>query len=319
MKRILVLGSLNIDLVLSVPRLAVPGETLEGAEGLRIYVGGKGANQACAAARLGGDVRMAGKVGTDVFAERILRELRRAGVQTELIGSSSEPSGSAVIFVLPSGENTIVISPGANGDVPLSFALSAVEEVDAGDILLCQFETPIEVVAATLKAAHKKGVITILDPAPGRRVSEELLSCVSVLTPNQTETAILLGRAESPATFDEASVAAHTLQQYGAQSVIIKMGAAGCWVLDKGDASTIQGYPVSVVDTTAAGDTFNGALATSLARGDTLVEAARFANAAAALSVTRSGAIASIPDLAEVEAFLEAQAVPIEETHVYDQ
>ncbi len=306
MKRILMFGSLNIDLVQRVTRLPLPGETLQGG-GLGIYVGGKGANQACAAAKLGGDVRMAGKVGGDVFAERILTELRKAGVQTELISSSTEPSGTAVIFVLPNGENLIVISAGANADVPESFAMAAVQQMQPGDILLCQLETPFEAVSAALKTAHQQGVTTILDPAPARSLPDELLSWVDILTPNQTETAILLDAPDAPADFAEAQAAAGNLQARGAECVIVKMGAQGCWVQDSGNGTAIEGHTVQVVDTTAAGDTFNGGLAAAIARGVTLVEAARFANAAGALSVTKSGAIASIPNLAAVKDFLGSQ------------
>lgn len=308
MRRILVFGSLNVDLVQIVPRLAIPGETLLGGR-LQIYMGGKGANQACAAARLGGKVRMAGKVGSDVFAERILREMRDAGVDTELIGTSSEPSGTAVIFVLPNGDNCIVISTGANADITSTFALDAVEKMDAGDILLCQLETPLEAVSAALRAAHARGMTTILDPAPARDLPESLFSSIDILTPNQTETAILLGRSEQPLDFNEAAPAAKTLRSFGARAVIIKMGAAGCWMSNQREEAAVHGLHVNVVDTTAAGDTFNGALGACLAGGNTLIEAVRFANAAAALSVTKSGAIASIPDLCAVDNLLQTQAL----------
>lgn len=309
MKRILVFGSLNIDLVQRVPRLPVPGETLQGG-GLDIYVGGKGANQACAAAKLGGQVRMAGKVGNDVFAERILGELQKAGVDTKLVSTSKEPSGTAVIFVLPNGENLIVISAGANAEISESFALDAVKEMQTGDILLCQLETPIKAVSTALKAAHAQGVTTILDPAPACTLPNDLLSSVSILTPNQTETAILLDVLEAPADFAEAEAAARKLLAFGAQSVIVKMGASGCLVAESENATAIDGHNLQAVDTTAAGDTFNGALAVKLAHRATLIEAARFANAAGALSVTKSGAIASIPDLAALEEFLQTQPAP---------
>jgi ribokinase len=307
MRRILVLGSLNIDLVQRVSRLPAAGETLKGGR-LETYVGGKGANQACAAAKLGGDVRMAGKVGTDVFAERILHELRTTGVHTKLVHTSPEPSGTAIILVFPNGENLIVISAGANADISESFALDAVKDMQPGDILLCQLETPLEAVSAACQAAHQRGVITILDPAPARALPDELLSSITILTPNQTETAILLESSEGPANFTEAAAAARRLQSRGTQSVIVKMSAAGCWVADGETATGVEGFEMKAVDTTAAGDTFNGALAASLARGAKVVDTARFANAAAALSVTRPGAIASIPDLAAVEEFLQLRS-----------
>ena len=308
MKRILVFGSLNIDLVQRVPRLPRAGETLQGSS-VETYIGGKGANQACAATKLSGNVQMLGKVGSDVFAPRIMRELETAGVRTELIRVSKEPCGTAVIFVLPNGDNTIVISAGANADIPATFAHDVLEKMQPGDLLLCQLETPIEAVSSALQLAHAKGLITILDPAPAQQLPEELLSCVTILTPNQTETAILLADSEVPENFTTASSAARALQDRGARSVVIKMGALGCLVAHGGDFSFHEGHKVKVIDTTSAGDTFNGGLAAALARGDTLLEAARFANAAAALSVTRSGAIPSIPDFQSVRSFLAARPV----------
>lgn len=309
MNRILVLGSLNIDLVQSVPRLPELGETLSGDQ-LHTFVGGKGANQACAAARLGASVRMAGKVGDDVFAARLLKELQSSGVDTSLTGAAPGSSGIAIIFVLPGGENTIVISPGANAEVDVPFALHAVESLQPGDFLLCQLEVPLPTVEAALKAAYRQGVVTMLDPAPASPLSNELLSSVSILTPNQTEAAILLHTSDAPRTFDEAADAARLLQSHGAHTVVMKLGALGCLLAAKGGYFTqCPGFSVQAVDTTAAGDTFNGALAAALAQGVSLSEGAQFANAAAALSVTRRGTIASLPDLSEVQSFLSAGAL----------
>lgn len=250
---------------------------------------------------------MAGKVGSDVFADRVLGELQSSSVDTGLIGRSSSPSGTATIFVLPSGENLIVISPAANGDISVDFALGAVDHLKPGDLLLCQLEIPIEAVQAALKMAHRKGAITILDPAPAAPISDELLSSVTILTPNQTETAILLGDStHAPENVEQAAEAAVKLRQRGAQTVIIKLGALGCFLSGNGIAHSQPGFEVDVSDTTAAGDTFNGALAAALARGSSLTEAALFANAAAALSVTKPGALASIPTLSEVQKFLSS-------------
>jgi ribokinase len=307
MKRILVLGSLNIDLVQRVPRIPAAGETLKGGD-LQIFVGGKGANQACAAALLGGRVQMGGKVGNDVFADRLLRELEAAGVDTTLVSGSNLPSGSATIFVLPNGDNMIVISPGANGDVSVDFALQAIDTLQSGDSLLCQLEIPLESVAAALESAYKKAVITILDPAPAYPLPDDLLTSVSILTPNQTEAAILADTSEPPNTMMEAESVARRLQARGARTVIVKMGDHGCLVADGTSTTPISGFRVAVRDTTAAGDTFNGALAAALSLGGTLAEAANFANAAAALSVTKPGAIASIPSRSEVAHFLALQA-----------
>ena len=305
MKRILVLGSLNIDLVQRVPRIPSPGETLQGGD-LEFFAGGKGANQACAASLLGGQVRMAGKLGDDAFAQRLLRELRNAGVDTGLVGTSSAPSGSALICVLPNGENTIVISPGANADIAPTLALDAIEDLKPSDLLLCQLEIPLEAVQAAIQAAYKKNVITILDPAPACELPDDLLSCVTILTPNQTEAALLLGTSENLEDFAQAEAAARKLQDRGPQTVIVKMGSRGCLIADVNSITHQAGFQVKAIDTTAAGDTFNGALAASLSRGANLRDAARFANAAAALSVTRPGALASIPGLAEVQEFLSS-------------
>jgi ribokinase len=309
MKRILVLGSLNMDFVQQVPRIPLPGETLRGG-GLQTFVGGKGANQACAAALLGGQVSMAGKVGADVFGQRLVTELQRAGVNTELVQNSAASTGSATIFVLPNGENAIVISAGANADISVAFARDAVEGLKPGDLLLCQLEIPLEAVRAALNAAREKGVIAILDPAPACTLPDELLSQVAILTPNQTEAAILLG-SDPPTDWAQAERVARALQGHGAETVIVKMGADGCFIAHDDVTIATPGFRVPVKDTTAAGDVFNGALAAALSRGATLADSAGFANAAAALSVTKAGAIASIPRLAQVEDFLLSQAAAV--------
>ena len=303
MRRILVLGSLNIDLVQRVGRLPQPGETLKGGD-LQIFVGGKGANQACAAALTGGNAAMAGMVGNDVFADRLRQELQDAGVNTEMVRTADISSGSAGIFVLPNGENAIVISPGANGKVSVEFARKASESLGTGDFLLCQLEIPPDAVETAMKSAHERGAVTILDPAPAAELPDELLRSVSILTPNQTEAAFLIGASTVPESMAEAEVAARTLQSRGVQTVIVKMGERGCLLADGSTAAAIAGFRVNAVDTTAAGDTFNGALATALAEGKSLPDAVRFAHAAAALSVTKPGAIPSIPTRAQVEQFL---------------
>jgi ribokinase len=303
MRRILVLGSLNVDLVTRVPRPPAPGETLQGGA-LELFIGGKGANQACAAALLGGDVRMAGKIGNDVFADRLTSGLQAAGVDTTLIKQSASPSGAAVIFVLPHGENMIVISAGANADVAPDFAVKAVERLSPGDLLLCQLEIPLDSVQAAFRSAKQKDVVTILDPAPACALSDELLACVDILTPNQTEAASLLGNETAPEDHRQAEAAARKLQQRGPKTVIVKLGAQGCFVADGSEYFARSAFQVTAIDTTAAGDTFNGALAAALANGKLLPDATLFANAAAALSVTKPGAIASIPRLEEVNEFL---------------
>lgn len=304
-KRILVLGSLNADLVQRVPRLPVAGETLSGGD-LQIYAGGKGANQACAAALLGGQVQMAGMLGPDVFSDRLLAELQNAGVNTTSVGKATAATGSAVILVLPGGENSIVISPGANAEVTSDFALEAVEELQAGDFLLCQLETPLESVAAAMKAAHARQIVTILDPAPALELSGELLRSTAILTPNQTEAQLLVRSSEPIETTSQAEKAARVLHTRTHQAVIVKLGAQGCVIVTDARTAHVPGFPVSAIDTTAAGDTFNGALAVALAEGLDLIDASRFANAAAALCVTKPGAIPSIPSRPAVEHFLKS-------------
>jgi ribokinase len=321
MKQILVLGSLNIDLVQAVPRVPAPGETLQGG-GLRIFPGGKGANQACAAAMLssgGGSVRMAGMVGNDVFADRLLSELHSAGINAELVRQASTPSGSAVILVLPNGDNTIVISPGANGEVSPELATEAVDTLRPGDLLLCQLEVPLAAVQAALHRAHERQIVTILDPAPACHLPGDLLSAVAILTPNQTEAALLMGTGEALESGAALEAAARNLQSRGAQTVIIKMGGEGSLLFHERQTIVTPAFPVTAVDTTAAGDTFNGALAVALAEGTAIRDAVRFASAAAALSVTKAGAIPSIPRRAEVETLLGTRHTHPGATHVYGQ
>lgn len=308
---IFVVGSLNADLVQNVSRLPSPGETIQGSD-LRMFSGGKGANQACAAARLGGAVRMAGRVGNDVFGSRLQSELKAAGVDISRIGISSQSTGAATIFVLPSGENVIVLSPGANADVSTSFAIDALEDATSDNLLLCQLEIPPETVFATLKAARARGMYTILDPAPARPIPAECFADLDVLTPNQSEAAAILGvHTAGIVSMQNATAAATALLRKGPAAVILKMGELGCLVATPQRALEITGYAVEAVDTTAAGDAFNGALAVALAEGADLFEAARFANGAAALSVTQAGAIQSMPDRATLQKFLHLHsAVP---------
>lgn len=306
-RRIFVFGSLNIDLVQRVGRLPVAGETLAGDQ-LQIFSGGKGANQACAAARLGGTVSIAGRVGDDPFGVRLTTELEQSGVDTSRVETSRRETGAAIILVLPSGENVIVISPGANGTVTAEQAKATLSEGKSGDILLCQLEVPLEASLAALRAAREKGMIGILDPAPAMPIPEEALSVVSILIPNQTEAAGLLNRSEvENESVETARELASELLLRGPEIVIVKLGRQGCLIARDGEMTALPGYPVHAVDTTAAGDTFSGGLAAELSRGAELEAAVRFANAAAALSVTKPGAISSIPARAAVLEFLSSR------------
>lgn len=268
---------------------------------LATFTGGKGANQSCAAARLGGRTLMAGIVGDDSLGAALIADLRALGVDVSLVSRSPRMTGTATILVLPDGDNAIVLSPGANADVGPELAAQVVAGLEPGDCLLCQLEVPLPATAAALSLAHARHVRTILDPAPACALPDSLLQHVDILTPNQTEASTLLDWGSPIATLDEACVAAEALRARGALNVIVKLGALGCLVSTANDARHVPAVPSDVVDTTAAGDTFNGALAVSLQEGRELVDAARFAVCAASLAVRRRGAIASIPARVEVD------------------
>lgn len=297
------MGSLNADLVQQVERFPRSGETLVGSD-LNIVPGGKGANQAFAAARLGGHAQMIGRVGNDPFGPLLISSLAGAGVDTSRVAKSEAATGTASILVLPSGENTIVISPGANGKLTPQDALAQLTELDADCILLTQLEVPLETTEAALRLAHERGAITILDPAPARPLNRELLQFVHFLTPNQSEAALLLGSSRESESMVEAREAARALLALGPRQIALKAGALGVVIVDGEDCIESASFPVTAVDSTAAGDTWNGAFAVALAERKSVEQAARFANAAGALSVTRRGAQSSIPERSEVDALL---------------
>lgn len=301
---VVVVGSLNADLVQTVERLPTPGETLRGGE-LQIIPGGKGANQACAASRLGGRVAMIGNVGSDPFGAILLESLRAAGVDVSGVETIGGGSGTASILVLPSGENSIVISPGAN-EWLTPHEVAARMRCLKVRIVLCQLEVPIETTECALGEARKAGAVTILDPAPARPLSAAILRQVDYLTPNQTEALALLDRqGESIDTAADAETAARKLLLLGPSNIILKTGRLGCVLATRDETHVLGGFEVHAVDTTGAGDVFNGAFAASLAEGRPAREAAMIANAAAAISVTRVGAQSSIPSRREVEHLLE--------------
>ncbi len=305
-RRIFVLGSANMDLVFRLDRLPREGETLSGGD-LALFSGGKGANQAYAAAKLGGNVVMIAAVGADAFGQTLLSGLSGVGVDTSRIRTSARPTGCACIYVLPDGENSIVISPGANANLDPETALSQLHDIRECDFLLSQLETPLETVQAAFAHAVQRGATTILDPAPARALPSALLSAVSLLTPNQTEAAALLGDSRlSIGTFADAEHAAPQLLSLGTGAVMLKLGAAGCLYSAAGVAGCerVAAFSVNAVDTTAAGDVFNAALAVALSEGGSMALAMRFANAAAAVSVTRPGAQNSAPDRSDVQSML---------------
>lgn len=302
--KIVVVGSANMDLVFQVERLPVCGETVRGGD-LELFPGGKGANQACAAGKLGGRAFLVAEVGQDAFGAKLTASLQAAGVDTARVGRAARPTGCASIYVMPDGENAIVISPGANAAMDASWVRERLDLLDPGDYVLLQLEIPMGAIEAVLEAAKAAGAVTLLDPAPAMQLPAGLLSRVDLLTPNQTEAATLLGiPAERVQTYEDAAEAAAELQKMGAAGVVVKMGSLGCYVRTAEFEGAVPSFAVTAVDSTAAGDVFNGALAVALAEGQSVRAAARFACAAAALSVTRAGAQTSIPSRQEVEEFL---------------
>jgi ribokinase len=301
--RIVAVGSLNADFVVTVPRFPAPGETVPGS-GFAVFPGGKGANQAVAAARLGGEVWMAGQVGDDAHGRILTRSLASAGVDTTHVRvDPAEPTGVAVISIDATGQNQIVVVPGANGTFDAG-ALERSHELIAGaSIVLLQLEIPLATVAAAARIAREGGAVVILDPAPARELPDGLLRSVDYVTPNETELATLTGAGTR---FDpqEASLRARELIARGARSVVVKLGKMGALLAGHAGEHYWAPFPVDAVDTTAAGDAFNAAFAVALARGRTPVDAGTFATAAAACSVTRHGAQPSMPTAEEVERLL---------------
>jgi len=307
MRTIVVVGSLNMDFVAQVERSPLPGETVHGT-GFRTVPGGKGANQACAAGRLGGRVRMVGRVGHDVFGTQLRDSLAAAGVDVHAIRTAdTEPTGVALIFVDARGQNQIVIASGANGCLTRQDVEQALADVTGGFLLL-QLETPLDTVAAAAARAKQRAMTVILDPAPARELSGPLLQTVDILTPNETEALVLLGRRETSVSLADAPEIARAIRSLGVGTAILTLGVHGAFL----STATIERHfaapHATVVDTTAAGDTFNGALAVALAEERSIDEAIAFANRAAALSVTRFGAQASIPSRAEVDALAQSSS-----------
>ncbi len=304
---VVVIGSLNMDFVVSVARLPAPGETVLG-NGFRMIPGGKGANQACAAGRLGGaavDVRMIGRVGYDVFADHLKASLAAAGVDVSAVhGSRAQPTGVALIWVDRTGQNSIVVASGANHDLPTADVESMRKTLRGARLALFQLETPIDTVQAALRLAREEQVRTILDPAPAQPLRAEMLAAVDVLTPNESEALMLLGRKPERVSPSDAPELARALRELGPESVIMKLGDQGAYLSCGSDGRHFPAFAADAKDSTAAGDVFNGGLGIALAEGRPMEDAIRFASAAAAISVARMGAQSSIPTRAEVDEFL---------------
>ena len=298
---ILVIGSSNTDMIVKVPRIPRPGETILGGE-LLTAGGGKGANQAVAATRAGGEVTFVTCVGNDSFGDRAIGEFMRDGISVNHIRRRRGPNGVALIFVAPDGQNSIAVAPGANAHLSSADVKRAASAFLDADALLLQLEIPLPTVTVAIRQATRAGVPVILNPAPGQKLSDELLKQVSILTPNEIEAESLTGVKVT--SISSAKRAAHTLHRRGVGSVVVTLGAKGAYLSNGEAEGLIPGFRVKAVDSTAAGDVFNGALAVGLGERMDLRKAVRFANAAAALSVMRAGAQPSAPKRKEIERFL---------------
>ena len=295
---IVVVGSSNMDLVIKTSRIPKPGETILGGD-FAMIAGGKGANQAVAAARLGGRVYFVARVGRDPFGDRMLDNFRAEGIATDyVIRDEKLSSGVAIIVVDDSGENSIVVAAGANGALSPADVDKAEEIISQADSVLLQLEIPIETVMRTVELAAKHGTRVILDPAPARELDYSLLSKIDIITPNETEAEILTGIAGT----DEfaARLQATALRNKGVKAVLVTRGKQGSMLDDGNEARVFKTIEVESVDSTAAGDCFNGALAAKLAQGADLSEAINFASRAAAISTTRLGAQDSLPRLSDL-------------------
>jgi ribokinase len=300
--KIVVAGSSNTDMILQMDHIPRPGETILGGQ-FSMAAGGKGANQAVAAARAGGQVTFLARVGADMFGRQAVEGFRRDGIDVRYVLEDDQaPSGVALIFVAANGENSIGVASGANlclSPADVHQAASAIQDASA---LVMQLETPLETVRAAAQIAAAKRVPVILNPAPAQSLDDALLALVTVLTPNETEAELLTG--VPVADVAAAARAAEVLRSRGVSQVIITLGARGAWVASTAFQGLVPAFPVQPVDTTAAGDVFNGALAVAMSEQRPLEQAVRFACAAAALSVQKLGAQPSAPPRAEIERLL---------------
>jgi ribokinase len=306
-KPIVVVGSINLDLVATAERVPLPGETLTGRT-FSTFHGGKGANQAVAVGRLGYPVSIIGKVGDDSFGAALKTALRKAGVDVRAVGSAKSSSGVALINIGDDGQNNIVVIPGANGKLlPKDIVQSSALLRKAG-MLLTQLEIPLITMETLAAFAHKNKIPLMLDPAPARELPKGLLQCATWITPNESETRILCGLdANEPVTPATAERCADLLLARGPKNVVIKMGSQGAFLATAaGTRELIPAFAVKAVDSTAAGDAFNAGLAVSLLSGAAPVQAARYASAVAAISVTLMGAQPSMPSARDVNRFLKS-------------
>ncbi len=295
---IVVIGSSNTDMIIKSEHLPVPGETILGGEFLMAQ-GGKGANQAVAAARLGGKVSFIAKTGNDIFGNQSIKSLHNEHINTDFVQrDETRPSGVALITVDSKGENSIVVASGSNMALSPSDIDIASDLIKNAGFVLMQLEIPLETVEYVTNICSKNKVQVLINPAPAQKLSNKLLQSLSIITPNETEAALLTGIAIND--LSDIEKAAEVLKQKGVGTVIVTMGSAGAYVLSDTISIVIPAPKVKAVDTTAAGDTFNGALCLALSSGKGIEEAVGFANKAASISVTRMGAQPSIPYLKEI-------------------
>lgn len=296
--KIVVIGSSNTDMICRVPHIPNPGETVLGGD-FFIIQGGKGANQAVAAARAGGDVTLIACVGNDLFGKQAIEAYQAEGIDTSCIKMiDNVPTGVALINVADSGENSIAVASGANARLTPDVIDNYREIILSAQIILMQLETPIDTIYHVARMAHKADIPVVLNPAPAQEIDSAIIPMLYCITPNEHEAVLLSGIF--PPDPELVSEMADTIQNMGVQNVIITLGSKGSLYLRQGKDEIVPGIPVQAVDTTAAGDTFNGYLVVELAKGKTFIDAISVANKAAAISVTRMGAQPSIPYFNEI-------------------
>ncbi|RXW28878.1 ribokinase [Enterobacter ludwigii] len=302
---LVVLGSINADHILNLESFPTPGETVTGNQ-YQVAFGGKGANQAVAAGRSGAKIAFIACTGDDDTGERVRKQLASDNIDIAPVSVvAGESTGVALIFVNAEGENVIGIHAGANAALTTDRVEAQREIIANAEALLMQLESPVESVLAAAKIAHENHTTVVLNPAPARVLSDELLALVDIITPNETEAEKLTGiRVEND---DDAALAARALHDKGIGTVIITLGSRGVWASVNGEGRRVPGFKVKAIDTIAAGDTFNGALVTALLEGKRMDDAIRFAHAAAAIAVTRKGAQPSVPWRKEIDEFLSQQ------------
>jgi ribokinase len=305
--KIIVVGSSNTDMVIKSKRIPVPGETILGGDFL-MNPGGKGANQAVAAARLGGDVTFIARTGNDMFGKRAVELYKKEGINTKFITTDEkEPSGVALILVDEKGENCISVSKSANEKLTQKEVEVAKDLFEKGDIVLMQLETPLETIEYTAQMANEKGLKVILNPAPARELPASLLKNVYMVIPNETEAEILSGVKVTD--LDSAKKAADVISAKGVDIVLITIGKRGAFVKEGNNYEVVPTYKTVPVDTTAAGDTFCGALCVALSEGKSIKDAVKFANRSASISVTHMGAQSSVPYRKEIDEIIAKEGL----------